>query len=242
MTHSPLFVFGNHPVTELCKSHPELITSARTTVETCDSIRELFHKYKIKVAVHTVSQGELDKVTEDATHQGVVVGISSFPYTELSEVITSRKTLVLLDGIQDPQNVGAIIRSSAAFGAGAVLLPSHNQSLITGGVIKASVGTAFSIPVCQIGNVAQTIEQLKEHRYWIAGLAGDGETSLQTLDTTDPLVVIVGNEGKGMRQETRKNCDFVVSIPIDPQIESLNASVSVAVTLWEIARTQQVQQ
>ncbi len=182
--------------------------------------------------------GRLDGVN----HQGVVVAISSQdllqPYRQfIAELKISPATLlILLDELADPQNVGAIIRSAAAFGAAGVLIPEHREAPVTGAVIKVSAGMAFQIPLITIGNINQTIRDLKERDFWIYGLEGGAPNTLEEQQFDTPTVVVVGNEGQGIRLKTKESCDVLVSIPINPQCESLNVAASAAVALYAWSR------
>ena len=142
----------------------------------------------------------------------------------------------MLDELQDPHNVGAIIRSAAAFGATGVLLPEHNQAPVTGTVIKTSAGMVFRIPLVKIGNVNQTLRLLKEKGYWVYGLAMDGSSNLQKTTFDTPVVFVIGNEGEGIRQKTLELCDIKITIPMNPRCESLNAAVAASVVLYEWSR------
>jgi len=147
---------------------------------------------------------------------------------------TEKTMLVLLDELTDPHNVGAIIRSAAAFGAAGVLMPSHNQAPITGSVVKASAGMAFRVPLVSIGNVNQTVDALRnDFGFRTYGLAMDGARVLTEESFDAPALVIVGNEGKGIRQKTLERCDVTLRIPMDERTESLNASVSAAVVMYQ---------
>jgi predicted rRNA methylase len=146
----------------------------------------------------------------------------------------SQTMLVLLDELTDPHNVGAIIRSAAAFGSAGVLLPSHNQAPITGAVVKASAGMVFRMPIVSLGNVNQAVDFLKkEFDFRIYGLAMDGPKNVAEENFDAPALIIIGNEGKGIRQKTLERCDVKLRIPMDPRCESLNASVSAAITLYQ---------
>lgn len=147
--------------------------------------------------------------------------------------ITPSTSLVILNEITDPHNVGAIIRSAAAFGVAGVLIPTHNQAPITGAVAKASAGMVFAMPIVAINNENQTIEDLKKRRFWIYGLAGEGKNEIYKEKFDAPAVFVVGSEGEGLRAKTREHCDILLRIPMHPRTESLNASVSAAVVLAE---------
>lgn len=188
-----------------------------------------------------VTPQEIEHMVGHGTvHQGVCALLrSSRIYTPLEEVLqevknSPRKQLfVLLDELQDPHNVGAIIRSAAAFGATAILMPEHDQVQVTSTVVKTSAGMVFAIPIAHIGNVNTTLAKLKDSGFWIYGLTGDGETKLRTVPFDADTVLVIGSEGTGIREKTLEACDFRLSIDIDPKCESLNASNAAAVTLYE---------
>ena len=141
----------------------------------------------------------------------------------------------VMDELQVRRNVGAVIRSSTAFGIGGVLIPEHNQAPITGAFIKVSAGMAFRIPIVTISNVNQVIRDLKKRGFWIYGLEGEGKNSITDEKFDTPTVFILGNESKGIRLKTRELCDVLVSISILPQFESLNAAASAVVSLYALS-------
>ncbi len=197
----------------------------------------LIHSNKIPYSVVTSQEIE-SMVGRGAVHQGVCASITtSALYRDLREVASTtgekHPCLVLLDELEDPHNVGAIIRSSVAFGATAILMPEHGQVGVTSTVVKTSAGAIFSIPIVKIGNINTTLITLKEKGFWIYGLTGEGKTSLHDAVFDAPTVVVVGSEGRGIREKTLDLCDFSLSIPISDACESLNASNAVAVTLYE---------
>ncbi len=156
-----------------------------------------------------------------------------------SLAITPDTALVLLDELQDPQNVGAIIRSAAAFGLAGVLLPEHNQAPVTDAVISVSAGMAYQIPLVQIGNVNQTVRDLKERGFWIYGLEGSAGKNLSEEKFDAPAVFILGNESKGIREKTREHCDVLLRIPLHPRCDSLNVAASAAIALHAWSRQHQ---
>lgn len=203
-----------------------------------DSIMSLVQANNISYTVVTSAEIE-SHVGRDTVHQGVLALLDEkVLYTSLEEVLSSvsskdRPLFVLLDELQDPHNVGAIIRSAVAFGADAILMPEHDQTQITGTVIKTSAGTNFSIPIVRIGNINTTLLKLKEKGYWAYALTGDGDTSLPSVAFDTPSIIVIGSEGSGIAKKTLEHCDFKLSIPMSPLCESLNASNAVAVTLYE---------
>lgn len=238
------YLYGKHPLQEA------LLSYKRTNVM---PIEELFltkaaeadptvmsHIQSNKLTYSVVTNAEIESmVGREAIHQGVLAVLAQkVLYTSLDEVLVKvsekeRPLFILLDELQDPHNVGAIIRSAVAFGADAILMPEHGQTQITGTVIKSSAGTNFLIPVVRIGNVNTTLLKLKEKGYWTYALTGNGDTSLPAVAFDSPTVIVIGSEGAGIAKKTLEHCDFKLSIPIAPLCESLNASNAVAVTLYE---------
>ena len=157
------------------------------------------------------------------------------PYKEFMAKleVTPDSMLVILDEIQDPHNVGAIIRSAAALGAAAVLFPEHNQAPITETVVKVSAGMAFRIPLIHIGNVNNAVRDLKERGFWIYGLDGESTTSITEESFDTPTVFIMGNEANGIRTKTRDLCDIMLRIPMNPRCESMNVASSASIAMYE---------
>lgn len=199
-----------------------------------------------KLSYEIITPQEIENlVGRGAVYQGICALLNEqMLYTSLDEVLikiknTSKNALfVLLDELQDPHNVGAIIRSAVAFGADAVLLPERNQTLINGTVIKASSGMTFAIPIVKIGNVNTIIKKLKDEGFWIYGLTGDGNTELNNAKFDSSTVIIIGGESDGIRLKTLELCDFKLSIKTNELCESLNASNATAIVLYEWKKQQ----
>ncbi len=184
-------------------------------------------------------------VGRGVVHQGVCALLDeSVLYTSLEEVLANAKAkngnslFILLDKLQDPHNVGAIIRSAVAFGADAILLPENDQVLINGTVIKTSSGMTFAIPIVKIGNVNTTLTKLKDNGFWTYGLTGDGDTKLHEATFDTSTVIVVGGEGEGIKTKTLELCDFKLSIETNPLCESLNASNASAIVMYEWRKQQ----
>lgn len=216
---------------------PHIIEKVYFTAQFDDeSLKTLITKKGILTASFP-AQGFLG-IEKDAVHQGVVAEVSLAtlvrPYRDFATGLTvgNDTALVLLGEIQDPQNVGAIIRSAAAFGVAGVLIPEHNQAQVTGLVARVSAGMAFRVPLVSVGNVNTALRDLKERGFWIYGLdeASSRPLTKEVFDT--PALFVLGNEAKGIREKTRELCDILVSIPMDPRCESLNAAAAAAVTLY----------
>jgi 23S rRNA (guanosine2251-2'-O)-methyltransferase len=178
-------------------------------------------------------------VGQDTVHQGIIAVIDTnalmVDFRDFISTLkpTGKTMLVLLDELTDPHNVGAIVRSAAAFGASGVLIPVHNQAPVTGAVVKSSVGMVFRIPLISIGNVNYAIDKLKEMGFWTYALSMEGKKSAEEEDFSRPTLIVVGNEGRGIRQKTFERCDDTLRIPMHPRCESLNASISTAIVMYQ---------
>ena len=199
------------------------------------------------VAIKHVPRGKLNRLAEGANHQGVVALISSVPLQDLDDVLSqiartrdeveSQSPLLVLPAqITDPHNLGAIVRSSVAFGSRAILIPDRHTARMDAVALKASAGTALRIPFARVKNIQQAVQGLKERGYWIVGLTGDGETRLDEMDWDRPVVVVVGSESEGLPAKLEEACDFRVSIRISPGVDSLNASVAAGIALQAAGR------
>ena len=182
----------------------------------------------------------LDAMVPDLRHQGVVAEILPYQYHDLDAVLSDWEGrdpfLILLDGVEDVRNLGAIIRTAECAGAAAVLIPEHRSARVTYATMKTAAGACAYLPVCRIGNIRQTLETLKDKGFWVVGTAMDGESNYFEANLTGPLVIVMGAEGKGMSPLTRKTCDFCVRIPMKGRTESLNVSVAAALLLFEAAK------
>lgn len=236
-----VYLYGKHALREALLAKPSALKKVFLDANASQDrdITDLLKKTGIS---WTHTKEKRPKVHSDAVHQGVIAQIDTEQiYTELKTVLSSLQSktpsFILLDELQDPHNVGAIIRSAAAFGTSAVLLPEHNQAPITGAVIKTSAGMVFRIPIVRIGNVNQTIRTLKDAGFWIYGLAMHGTTKLTNATFDTPTLFVVGNESDGIREKTLELCDIILTIPMNEGCESLNAAAATSVVLYEWSRT-----
>lgn len=224
-------------------SSPQVVKKVFLSEEVEDKeLRSLLRKLSIPTS--PMRNKEADRMVGfDTTHQGIIaVADTSALLISFDDFIsninpTEETMLVLLAELTDPHNVGAIIRSAAAFGASGVLMPVHNQAPITGAVVKSSAGMAFRVPLVTIGNINYTLDYLRKNGFKTYALAMDGKHSINEEKFDSPSVFVVGNEGKGIREKTFEKCDVSLRIPMDPRCESLNASVSAAVVLYEWSRS-----
>lgn len=234
-----VYIYGKHALMEALQNTPHIIKKVFLAPDLRDvELHALLEMRNIPIAKLTATSGK-ELVGRDAVHQGVIAIMDpsallvSFDDFLLSLDTKTNPAVAILGEVQDPHNVGAIIRSAAAFGLAGVLIPVHHQAGITGTVVKTSAGMVFRVPLISIGNVNATIKTLKEKGFWVYGLAMDGKTSLKTEAFDTPTVFIVGNEGAGIREKTLEACDITLSIPMHPRTESLNAAVSAAVVFYE---------
>lgn len=186
---------------------------------------------------------ELDRLTGDAVHQGVALTMPPYEYAHPDDLIGEadlageRPLIVALDGVTDPRNLGAIVRSAAAFGAHGVVVPSRRSAGMTAGAWKASAGAAARLKVARAANLTRTLESYAAAGVFIVGLAGDGVADVRSLEVADaPMCLVVGSEGTGMSRVVTEACDVIAGIPIARDVESLNAGVAAAIALYEIAR------
>ena len=232
-----IWIYGKHAVLESLTYKPEVVS-------------EVFLRDDVQMQVRTKLLTSIKKVTvfkgddvprvidRNAVHQGMIAKIDKqklvidFDDFKQSLTVTSNTAVVLLGEVQDPHNVGAVIRSAAGFGLSAVLLPKHRGAGVTGTVVKVSVGMAFKIPLVEVANVNRAIADLKKLGFFIYGLDGGGDMRLPTEQFTKPSVFVLGNEGEGIREKTKEHCDTILSIPMHPRCESLNASASAAVIFY----------
>jgi 23S rRNA (guanosine2251-2'-O)-methyltransferase len=192
------------------------------------------------VAVRFLGRPELDRMAGNNAHQGVVAVTSAKQYNDLDDVIAAKRgqysLLVVLDGIEDPHNLGAILRTADAAGADGVVIPERRAVGVTPTVTKASAGASEHLPIAKVTNIARTVEELKDRNLWIVGLDERGPQTYDSLDYNMDCAIVLGAEGKGVHELVRKKCDFLVSIPMLGKVASLNVSVAAAVVLYEIVR------
>lgn len=242
-----IYIFGKNAVLGALQNRPDTIERVFIEKERGfekgklndfeTKVMDIIHEKKIKV--ESVSTGDLSREMQASNHQGVLAKVRVNELTVGLEFflenleIDANTCLLILGELQDPQNVGSIIRSAAAFGVAGILIPEHDQVQINPTIVKVSSGTAFTIPLVKINNVNNCIEKLKEKRFWIYGLDASGEKTIYQENFTEPTVFVIGNEGDGIRLKTKEACDMLLNIPISASVESLNASISTAISLYE---------
>lgn len=201
-------------------------------------IREANKKNTI---INFVKKERLDSMSQTGKHQGVIAYVAAYDYAEVSDILDAAKAkgeppfIIILDGIEDPHNLGAIIRTANLAGAHGVIIPKHNASGLTATVAKSSAGAINYTPVAKVTNISKTINELKKEGMWFVCAAADGQ-EMYKLNLTGPIGLVIGNEGKGVSRLVKDNCDLIAAIPMKGDIDSLNASVATGVLAYEIVR------
>ncbi len=239
MKQTRVYTYGRHALAEALAHAPRALLKVFAEPRELDKeLRVLIERAGVAVAPLSQGVARAD-IKAGSSHQGIVGQISLFnlllPYSKFVEsfVPTPNTALVLLNGVQDPHNVGAIIRSAAGFGAAAVLLPEKGQAPVTSAVLKVSAGMAFRVPLVTVGDVGQAITDLKKRGVKVYGLAGEGKESVTNAPFAEPALFVLGNEGEGLSKHVRGLCDQILMVPMHPRCESLNVAASAAVALYE---------
>lgn len=195
---------------------------------------------KVGIPVKFLPRTELDEMAGTGAHQGVVAVTSSKQYSDLDDVVGAKRgekaLIVVLDGVEDPHNLGAILRTADAAGADGVVIPERRAAGVTGTVTKVSAGASEHLPIARVTNIARSLEDLKDHNIWTVGLDERGSHTYDSLDYKMDCAIVLGAEGKGLHDLVAKKCDFLVSIPMLGKVPSLNVSVAAGVVLYEVVR------
>jgi 23S rRNA (guanosine2251-2'-O)-methyltransferase len=248
-TAAPELLVGRNPVAEALRAKvPATALYLAQGIETDERITEAVRIAGNRgIALLEVSRAELDRRTGGILHQGIALQVPPFAYQALPDLLNVAlesgvpPLLVALDGVTDPRNLGAVIRSALAFGAQGVIVPERRAAGVTATAWRTSAGAAARLPVAQVTNLVRALKECRDAGLFVIGLDADGTTSLDELEmATEPIVVVVGSEGRGLSRLVGESCDLTVSIPMAPEAESLNASVAAAVTLAEIARRRRI--
>ncbi|HOC13495.1 MAG TPA: 23S rRNA (guanosine(2251)-2'-O)-methyltransferase RlmB [Propionicimonas sp.] len=240
------WVIGRNPVLEALQAGlPVRRAYVADGVERDDRLRDIL-KFAAEngVPLLQATRAELDRLTGGGVHQGVALQLPAFEYADAEDVLgdaldaEAAGLVVALDSITDPRNLGAIVRSAAAFGAQGVVIPERRSAQMTAAAWKTSAGAAARVPVARVTNLNRTLKTYADAGFTVVGLAGEAETDVAGFPGIDgPVLLVVGSEGEGLARLVRENCDVLVNIPISSAVESLNASVAAAVALYEISRS-----
>jgi 23S rRNA (guanosine2251-2'-O)-methyltransferase len=237
-------IYGIHPITEALKSSQlqiqKILISTRTPHPPLQSILDLAHKRKIPVTWTTPES--LERMTKRGVHQNVVGLIKEPSYEDIGGILShwkkegAKALFLILDGIQDPQNFGSLIRTALGCGVHGIIIPKDRSVGITPGVIKASAGAVAHLPIARVVNIATTLDALKKEGIWVYGAVGEAKELIYQLDLSMDLAMVIGAEGKGIRPLVKKKCDRLFSIPMRGPVSSFNASVSGGMILYEVMR------
>ena len=236
------YIYGINSVTEALKARGRAFEWVGMAKERHDiRLQRLIEDCRrLSVPVRFLQRTELDRMAGNAAHQGVVAVTSAKQYNDLADVIAAKRgnysLLVVLDGVEDPHNLGAILRTADAAGANGVVIPERRAAAVTGIVTKASAGASEHLPIAKVTNIARSVEELKENNIWTVGLDERGAKTYDSLDYKMDCALVLGGEGKGLHDLVKRKCDFLVSIPMLGKVPSLNVSVAAAVVLYEIVR------
>lgn len=235
-------IIGKNPVLEAIRSgrtiHKILLSDAINKPVEQDMMKQA---KKNKVIVQKVPRKKLDQLT-DGSHQGVLAYVSNYSYFKIDDILQNAANrqelpfIMILDELEDPHNLGAILRTADAAGTHGIIIPKRRSALLTQTVAKASAGAIEHIPVARVTNIGRAIDYLKEKHIWVVGTDETGEKDYRTLDGQTAIALVIGNEGNGMTRLVKEKCDWLIQLPMQGNIPSLNASVAASLLMYEIFR------
>ena len=230
-------IFGKHPVVSALNNPRRKLKGLYATKESWEEIASQVPS--LRCPLNFINKNEFDKLAPAGSlHQNLILQVEHLKQPSIEDVIIEDELkdfsiIIILDQVSDPHNIGAILRSCAAFSASAVILPDHNSPKENNTIAKCAAGAIEQIPLISVTNITQTIKTLKESGYWVVGLDGNTDKTLNHQVFSSKIVVILGSEEKGMRKLTKENCDYIVKIPVSNKVESLNVSNAATIALYE---------
>lgn len=237
------WIAGRHPVLEALKAGRSLNKIWLGEQVQRNQVAAILEEAKSRgVVVQQADKRKLDQLVPGMAHQGVVAQAAAVSYAEVDDLLARAAAkgepplLILLDEVEDPHNLGSVLRTADCTGVHGVVVPKRRSASLTAAVAKTSAGAVEYVPVARVANLVQTMGKLKEAGVWIAGAAGEAETEVFRANLTGPLAIVIGNEGRGLSRLVRESCDFLVSLPMMGKINSLNASVAAGVIMYEAVR------
>jgi len=234
-----VIIFGLNPVREALRAHPERIRWIAISSEEKGRLGRLASEAReAGVDVRPMPSDRIAKLAEGGVHNGVVAEISEVGYADFDDVIRGAnppERVFVLDGVQDPQNLGAVLRVADVFGFGLLVVPKHESAGLSAVAVKASAGASEWVPVAQVTNLSRAIEALQAAGYWVYGADAEGEP-LGAFDLSGKVAIVLGSEGRGVRRNVLEHCDRRLAIPMRGRLESLNVSTAAAVIGWEVER------
>jgi 23S rRNA (guanosine2251-2'-O)-methyltransferase len=233
-------VVGRNPVVEALRAEvPATVLYVATGVDVDDRVREAFELARAQgLSIMEVGKHQIERLTGDILHQGLALSVKPYVYQDASEYVGEVEIAVALDGVTDPRNLGAVVRSAAAFGAGVVILPERRSTGMTAVAWRTSAGAAARVPVARATNLTRVIEQYKKAGYFVIGLDAGGDSTIVEASKKfgdSKVLLVIGSEGKGLSRLVTDNCDVIAGIPMTADTESLNASVAAGIALFAIA-------
>lgn len=234
-------IYGKNPVLEAIKSDTTINKIyAQTSNKEIDSV--IKEALKRKIIVVDTDKQKLDKMIDGKNSQGIIASVTDFEYSEIEDIINYAKSrnedpfVLILDKIEDPHNLGAIIRSAECMGVHGIIIQKRNACLVTDTVEKVAAGACSYVKVARVTNITESLKKLKEYGLWIYGLDMAGESNIYDTKLEGAIGIVVGNEGEGISRLVKENCDVLMKIPMTGKINSLNASVSAAISIYEVVR------
>lgn len=226
-------IYGRKPVLDSLDTDIKIYKAyiQKQNSKLVDTIIKKLEEKNIEISF--VDKRFFDKI--DMNHQGVMLEVESFKYATMDDVKDANR-LIILDKIEDPHNLGAIIRSAESFGFDGVIIPERRSAPVTSTVYKTSAGAINNIKVIRVTNLTRTIKDLKDMGFWIYGLAGEADSDISKTDLKGKVALVIGNEGEGISRLVRENCDMLINIPMLGKVNSLNASVAAGISMYELLR------
>ncbi len=232
---------GRNPVLEALKAGKSIEKIYLQKGEKQGSVVKIINlAQKNKIPVTEIDKFKINEMSETKSHQGVIAAMSPVEYVSVEDIIELAKSkneplfVIVLDEIEDPHNLGSIIRTANAAGAHGVIIPKHRNAPITSTVVKTSTGACFHTPIAKVTNLVRTMKQLKDAGVWFVGADMNGDKNIYEADFSGSIGLVIGNEGKGISRLVKEECDFLVNIPMMGEIESLNASVSAGIFMYRV--------
>ena len=238
----PMHIYGVHPVEELLQAAGGSVETVYYDNQAADRLQTVFERAGTHgIACHNVDHQKLDGMAEGGNHQGVVARTIGFEYAALQGIIDAcdgadNAGVLVLDGVQDPHNLGAVLRTAAAVGFDGVVIPKDRAAPVTPTVVRTSAGCAFRIPIARVTNIARTLETLKEARWWTVGTRMQDDPAPWDVDLDMKAAIVMGGEHRGMRRLVEETCDLYTSIPLAHGIDSLNVSAAASILAYEAKR------
>jgi len=231
-----VIIYGVNPTLEAIRSHPDRVRWVGVAREQSSRHQRLIGEAKnAGIGVRSMTAEQIERLASRGVHNGVIAEVSETGYADFDEAIESAQFVLILDGITDPQNFGAILRVADGFGVGLVVIPQHDSVGLTPVAVKASAGASEWVPVAQVTNLARAIEALQKAGFWVYGAAANGDAP-DTIDLKGKVAIVLGNEGKGIRRNVLEHCDRVMTIPMRGHVDSFNVATAAAVLCYEVAR------